>query len=89
MATTIIYILLALLVGIIAGCIGTYLTIRDTWLTDIITYEAEIERKDDEIAKLQSALANKEQPRCYDITDAQIAAFLRGESIENNYFDEF
>ena len=89
MAEIIIWALLALLAGIIAGGIGVYLSIRDAWITDIVTYDAEIKRRDAEINALRAELKKKETPRCYEITDAQISAFLRGESIENNYFDEF
>lgn len=89
MATTIIYVLIAFLAGIMTGGILIYLSVRNAWITDIVIYDHEIEQKDAEIIRLQTALKNKEQPRCYEITDAQIAAFLHGESIENNYFDEF
>lgn len=89
MAETIIWALGALLLGTVAGGVGVYFSIRDAWITDIVTYDAEIKRKDAEIIQLRAALKAKEQPRCYEITDDQMAAFMRGESIEPNYFNRF
>lgn len=86
---TIIYMAAAALAGIIIGGGCIYLSIRDEWRSENDYLNRLIERKDAENKQLRAALENKETPRCYEVNDAQIAAFLRGESIENNYFKPF
>jgi len=86
---TIIYMAGAALVGVVIGGICVYLSIRDEWRSENEFLNAQIERKNAEIIALRSTLEYKETPRCYELTDAQIAAFFRGESIENDYFKPF
>ncbi len=85
----ILYMLGSALVGIVLGGSCVYLAVRDEWRSETDYLNRLVDRKTIENNELMSKLAAREIPRCYDVTDDQIAAFLRGESIEKDYFTKF